>query len=85
MGDGVGDMTEEERDELLRGISATLGEQGERLERIEAKVDQIEAEHGSALRAHLEQLHAIRIVLTGDRAQHYELAERVAELERKAG
>lgn len=78
-------MTDEERDALLRGIAATLGEQGERLARIEAKVDRIEAEHGGALRAHLEQLQAIRAVLTGDRAQHYRLAERVSELERKAG
>ena len=36
------EMTEEERDALLRGITATLGEQGERLEGIEAKVERIE-------------------------------------------
>ena len=64
-------MTEQERDELLLDLR-------DRLERIEN-------DHGSALRAHLEQLHAIRVVLTGDRAQHYQLAERVADVERKAG
>ena len=71
-------MTDEERDELLLEIRDTLRDHGERLERIEN-------DHGSALRAHLEQLHAIRVVLTGDRAQHYQLAERVADLESKAG
>ena len=71
-------MTDEERDELLLEIRDTLRDHGERLERIEK-------DHGSALRAHLEQLHAIRVVLTGDRAQHYQLAERVADLESKAG
>ncbi|MDE0227321.1 MAG: hypothetical protein OXJ62_00520 [Spirochaetaceae bacterium] len=74
-------MTDQERDALLLGLRDTLKDQGERLERIE----KVQAEHGSALRAHLEQLHAIRVVLTNDRAQYHELANRVAELERKAG
>ena len=85
-------MTDEERDVLLLDIRDLLRDQGERLARIEEtqadhgeRLARIEKNHGSALRAHLEQLHAIRVVLTGDRAQHYELAERVAELERKAG
>lgn len=64
-------MTEQERDELLLELR-------ERLERIEN-------DHGSALRALRGELNAIRVVLTGDRAQHYQLAERVTELERKAG
>ncbi|MDE0158871.1 MAG: hypothetical protein OXN24_02240 [Candidatus Dadabacteria bacterium] len=64
-------MTEQERDELLLELR-------DRLERIENN-------HGSALRAVRSELNAIRVVLTGDRAQHYELAERVAELERRAG
>ena len=43
------------------------------------------AEIRSALAAQLKQLDAIRVVLTGDRAQYYALEPRVAELERKAG
>ena len=62
---------------------------GERLERIEndhgERLERIENDHGSALRALRGELNAIRVVLTGDRAQYYQLAERVAELERQAG
>ncbi len=50
------------------------------------------ADFRSALAAQLKQLDAIRVVLTGDRAQHYELKQQhyelkqqVDELERKAG
>ena len=55
-------MTDEERDALLMEI-------WDRLERVQN-------DHGSALRALRGELNAIRVVLTGDRAQHYELAER---------
>ena len=88
-------MTDQERDDLLRAIAhkqdeqgRALAEQGRALERIEQTLAEHGAtlqDHGSALRAHLEQLHAIRVVLTGDRAQHYQLEQRVTDLERRAG
>ena len=81
----LADMTDEERDALLQSIAATQREHGDTLAGLVEDVKRIEKDHGSALQAHLEQLHAIRVVLTGDRAQHYQLAERVADLESKAG
>ena len=82
----TGDMADEERDELLRGLVskvdglaedvaalrdetrgvavdvARLSEQGKEYGE---RLDRIEREHGSALREHVEQLHAIRVVADG--------------------
>lgn len=50
-----------------------------------SRLDRIERDHGSALEAQRRELNAIRVVLTGDRAQYHELDRRVTEMERKAG
>ena len=71
-------MTEHQRDELLLRLERKVDGHGERLDRIEG-----------ALQALLEGQHAIREVMVRDGAAQFrvnqDMAQRLAELERKAG